>query len=165
MKNILLILFAGLLIAACEKETVQIEQPIIEDDSTQYILTQAEIEDSIIQQYIADSNLNAQAGTDGLYYVIEVQGSGDSPDSSSVVTVTYKGYRIDGFVIDETTTPYNFHLPQLIAGWKQGLLYFKEGGKGTLIIPSHLAYGEIGLPPKIPPNSIILFDIELFEVH
>lgn len=165
MKNILAILLVIIVIAACEKEIDPIEQPIIPEDTTHYALTQPQIEDSIIQKYIADSNLLAQAGIDGLYYVIENQGSGNSPDSTSKVTVVYKGYFIDGFVFDESFEPISFYLSSLILGWQQGLTYFKEGAKGTLIIPSHLAYGGTGISPNIPPNTILIFDISLIEVE
>jgi FKBP-type peptidyl-prolyl cis-trans isomerase FkpA len=54
---------------------------------------------------------------------------------------------------------------QVIAGWDQGMVGMKVGGKRTLIIPSSLAYGSAGAGSLIPPNSALVFDVELLAVQ
>jgi len=117
-----------------------------------------------IVKYIADNNLNTQRSNSGLYYIIEEEGTGDSPATDSNVTVAYKGYLLDGTVFDQSSSSgISFNLSQVIPGWTEGLTYFKEGGKGKLIIPSHLAYGPNGTS-GIPGGAVLVFDISLLKV-
>ena len=121
-------------------------------------------DEAIIQQYISDNNLNAIATGSGLYYVIENEGAGASCTSSSTVTVAYTGYFTDGDIFDQSSSQgVTFSLQQVIKGWTEGIPYFKEGGDGKLLIPSALAYGPDG-NASIPPNSVLIFDVELIEV-
>ncbi len=97
--------------------------------------------------------------------MIEQQGSGNNPTTSSKVTVKYKGYFTDNSVFDESgNTPITNYLSVFIPGWKIGIPLFKPGGKGTLFIPSNLAYGSSG-SGSVPGNTVIIFDIELIEVE
>jgi len=117
-----------------------------------------------IVKYIADNNLNTQRSNSGLYYIIEEEGTGDSPATDSNVTVAYKRYLLDGTVFDQSSSSgISFNLSQVIPGWTEGLTYFKEGGKGKLIIPSHLAYGPNGTS-GIPGGAVLVFDISLLKV-
>ncbi|QKQ71185.1 FKBP-type peptidyl-prolyl cis-trans isomerase [Acinetobacter sp. 10FS3-1] len=103
----------------------------------------------------------------GLQYRVTQEGSGKSPAASSVVKVHYSGKLVDGTVFDssvERGEPIEFPLNQVIPGWTEGLQLMKEGGKATLYIPSQLGYGEQGVPGTIPPNSTLIFDVELIEV-
>ena len=83
----------------------------------------------------------ASSTSSGLYYVIEVEGTGTQPTAASTVNVDYRGYLTDGTVFDQTATGTTFNLGDVIKGWQEGIPLFKEGGKGKLLIPSALAYG------------------------
>jgi FKBP-type peptidyl-prolyl cis-trans isomerase FkpA len=129
---------------------------------------QVAIDTDKIAEYLVDNNLAAEQTEDGLYYVITKEGTGERPDINSKVTVHYKGYKLNGDIFDSSYDrgqKSTFPLSGVIQGWQLGIPLFKEGGSGTLIIPSHLAYGNN--PPNgsgIKKNEVLVFDIELFEV-
>ena len=75
-----------------------------------------------------------------------------------------KGNKFDSSISRGTPFVFTLSKNQVIAGWDKGVVGMKEGGKRTLIIPSRMAYGRRGSGRSIPPNSILLFDIELLEV-
>ena len=122
-----------------------------------------------IEAYLAANKLKKKAKTteDGIYYVMEEEGSGKSPTISDRVKVHYRGTLLDGKQFDSSYDrgqAAEFPLAGVIEGWQKGIPLFKEGGKGKLIIPSALAYGEKAIGDDIPANSILVFDIELLEV-
>lgn len=125
---------------------------------------QAEEDDQIIQQYIADNNLTATKTETGLYVVIESQGNGVGCSGFSDVTVAYTGYFTSGSIFDQSTAQgITLNLANVIQGWHEGVPYFKKGGVGKLLIPSALGYGTNGTA-GIPPNTVLIFDIELIDV-
>ncbi len=102
----------------------------------------------------------------GLQYEIIEKGEGPGPNADSTVVVHYEGRLVDGTVFDssrERGQPAEFGLSQVIPGWTEGLQLMKEGGKARLYIPPDLAYGPGGTR-GIPPNSVLVFDVELLEV-
>ena len=130
------------------------------DDSSNVNQTEADI-----KKYIEENNLDAQRSESGLYYVIEEQGAGEKPTSSSTVTVNYKGYFLNGSIFDQSGTDgITFGLNQVIAGWTEGITYFNEGGEGMLLIPSDLGYGSQTYN-SIPGGSVLIFDIKLLNVN
>ena len=125
---------------------------------------QAKIDNEIIQKYISDNKLSATSTSNGLYYVIENQGSGTKPNSYSQVQVAYKGYLTDGTVFDQSiSSGAVFNLQSVIKGWTEGIPYFRAGGNGKLLIPSALGYGTNGTT-GIPGNSVLIFDVKVIKV-
>jgi hypothetical protein len=109
----------------------------------------------------------------GLKYVDETVGTGDSPSPGKDVTVNYTGMLENGTKFDSSIDPsfghvqpftFKIGLGGVIKGWDEGVMSMKVGGKRRLIIPSDLGYGAAGSPPKIPPNSTLIFDVELLGV-
>ena len=122
-------------------------------------------DEQIILTYIDDFDLDAEATGSGLYVVIDEAGSGVNPTIYDEVSVFYRGALTSGEVFDLTgTEPAVFPLSQVIEGWQEGIPYFKPGGSGTLLIPSHLGYGSQSAG-SIPPNSVLVFDITLVRVN
>lgn len=118
-----------------------------------------------ITTYISDNNLNAQKSNSGLYYVIDTPGTGAQPNTNSSVTVAYKGYYTNKAVFDESNAEgISFGLQQVIQGWTEGITYFKEGGSGILLVPSHLGYGSFGRG-SIPGGAVLIFDVTLISVN
>jgi FKBP-type peptidyl-prolyl cis-trans isomerase len=118
-----------------------------------------------IIEYLETNSLEAERSETGLYYIVEEPGTGDPITESSIVTVAYTGYYLDGDKFDESKiSGVQFDLSKdIIPGFKEGMTYFKEGGKGTLLLPPDLAYGEKG-NSIIPRNSVIMFEIEVISL-
>ena len=103
----------------------------------------------------------------GLRYIVIKEGVGIKPNLESIVQVHYEGMFLDGSVFDSSIQrgqPATFPLDQVIEGWVEGIQLMKEGAKYKFIIPPHLAYGETGAGKTIPPNTTLVFDVELIKV-
>jgi len=104
----------------------------------------------------------------GLFHLIDNKGNNDFPSKGSTVSVHYSGKLIDGTIFDSSyqrKDPISFVLGkgQVIKGWDEGILKIAKGGSAKLVIPSNLAYGENGAGGIIPPNSTLIFDVELID--
>jgi FKBP-type peptidyl-prolyl cis-trans isomerase FkpA len=125
---------------------------------------QAELDEAAITQYLADRSLTALTTGSGLHYIIDSLGTGVYPTLASTVTVEYKGTLIDGTTFDQSSaTGATFPLANVIAGWQEGIPFYKEGGRGKLYIPSGLGYGNQA-NGSIPANSVLIFDVHLINV-
>jgi FKBP-type peptidyl-prolyl cis-trans isomerase FklB len=105
----------------------------------------------------------------GLRYRVLKSGQpeANSPTTFDSVIVHYQGTLIDGTVFDssyERGSPATFGVSQVIPGWTEALKLMKPGDKWMLHIPAHLAYGSRGAGSKIPPNSDLIFQVELLNV-
>ena len=126
---------------------------------------QAEADDQTIQEYLTLHSLNAVKDPSGLYYIMNVTGTGTMPSVTSTIEVKYKGSLINGTVFDQTAIDktFTYALSGLIKGWQIGIPFMKKGGKATFFIPSELGYGAVDVGP-IPANSVLIFEIELIDV-
>ena len=111
-----------------------------------------------------------QTTASGLKYQVLKQGTGTvSPKATDTVKVHYHGTLLDGTIFDssvERGEPISFPLNQVIAGWTEGLQLMKVGDKFKFEIPPDLAYGANSPPgSKIPPNSTLVFEVELLGIQ
>lgn len=136
-----------------------------------------------IEEYAKEKGLNVQKTDNGLYYVIETEGTGDAVTPGTTMYVNYAGYLLNGTLFDTSwesiakannvynegrpyePLPVNVGMGQVIPGWDEGLLLLKKGSKAKFLIPSPLAYGEAGAGAMIPANSILIFDVEVADVQ
>ena len=103
----------------------------------------------------------------GVQYVILKEGTGNKPKATDKVKVHYVGSLLNGTEFDNSIkrgAPMEFAVSAVIEGWQDLLLEMKVGEKVKAWIPSALAYGEKGAPPSIPPNSLLVFEVELLQI-
>ena len=103
----------------------------------------------------------------GLQYRVIQAGEGKTPGVDDSVTVHYRGTLIDGTEFDSSHKrgkPATFPVKKVIKGWKEALQLMKEGAKWELFVPPDLAYGKLGRKKTIPPNSALIFEVELISV-
>ncbi|GLX83984.1 peptidyl-prolyl cis-trans isomerase [Thalassotalea loyana] len=104
----------------------------------------------------------------GIQYEVLVPAEGDKPAATDTVVVHYKGTFLNGETFDSSYDrgqPAVFPLNRVIAGWTEGVQLMSVGSKYKFTIPSDLAYGPQGNPPRIPGNSVLEFEIELLEIQ
>ena len=119
----------------------------------------------IDKKLITAANTDAKNIHDGVYYTILKEGNGRQVSVNDTVTAYYKGYLLkDGSVFDQTKDkPATFPLKRLIIGWQIGVPLCKVGGKIKIIIPSNIGYSIRTRGAKIPPNSVLVFEIEVVD--
>tara|TARA_R110002049_G_scaffold70344_1_gene181739 strand:- start:65 stop:514 length:450 start_codon:yes stop_codon:yes gene_type:complete len=118
-----------------------------------------------IQAYLAENKINAKKTLSGLYYVINSEGNGASPNFRSNVTLGYKGYFLNGTTFDQSTNA-TFNVSGVVPGFGEALTILKTGGSGTFILPSRLGYGNSGSRSgSIRGGDVIVFDINLISIN
>lgn len=123
----------------------------------------------MIVDYLNTNNISAVKHTSGMYYKIEQQGTGESPNNCSSININYTGHLANGNKFDEGNNV-AFALGSLIDGWKKGLPLIQKGGKIKLYIPPSLGYGSSDIKDMngaivIPANSMLIFEITLLNVQ
>ncbi len=175
MKKIFLFVPA-LFLLACggEEDTVTEDEvvDVVEDVIPEEIIPEPELvvstlsSDEDIQAFLeAKSWESLEADENGMHIIIDNPGEGDArPVVTDEVTIFYQGYLLDGFKFDgsKDNIPLVYPLNGFIQGWQLGIPSFGKGGKGKLIIPPALAYGDADMG-DIPPNSTLLFEVELID--
>lgn len=104
----------------------------------------------------------------GLVFRSLVDGKGPKPAASATVKVNYEGTFIDGKIFDSSKKnggPISFPLRRVIKCWTEGVQLMRVGGKAQLVCPPSIAYGERGAPGAIPPNSTLVFEVELLAIE
>jgi FKBP-type peptidyl-prolyl cis-trans isomerase FkpA len=117
-----------------------------------------------VQSYLATNNLTAVQHCSGVFYIIDAPGTGAAPDICSMVNTNYVGKLTNGNVFDQGSFQRPIQLGGLIRGWANTLPLIKQGGKIRMFVPPSLGYGSQAAG-SIPPNSILLFDVELTVVQ
>ena len=121
-----------------------------------------------IDAYLESNGITAEKHPSGVRYVITQAGTGDNlPCLESVFSATYAGRLMsDNTIFDSTTKPAAFILSSVIPGWQVAFLGLNKGAKASIYIPSGLAYGPNGRYSQtstIPPNSNLIFEVELID--
>ena len=163
--------------------SIRVEE--VENESTlleRMTKEQTTIDEKLIQEYVVNNNLEPNVTDEGVYYLTLKDGNGQFPKQGDRVYVNYTVTRLDGFVVDtsredvarannqyserRTYVPYDFELGArgIIEGWNIGIPMFSKGGRGTLLVPSEFAYAGRGKGAEVPPNTVLVFDIELVDI-
>ena len=144
--------------------------------TTAFAQDQAKVDDDILKAYFKKNKIKATKTATGLYYVIHKPGEGETAKKGAKVGMNYLGRFLDGKKfdgnIDENFAPvpgrqvlnFTLGIGQVIQGWDEGIQLLSKGSRATLYIPSHLAYGPNGRP-SIPPNAILMFDVEVVSTN
>ena len=153
------IAFSTVMLTACNQEKEKMAQEHhanpLDDAANQKFLADNAAKDGVVKR------------PSGLQYRVLQTGSGKSvTNGNDMVTVTYKGWLINGKVFDQTQPGKTATFPagRLIPGWVEALSLMKEGDEWQLVIPSDLGYGARGAGADIPPNQTLVFDMKLITV-
>ena len=165
MKQLFLLACISLLIASCGKK--QAEVPPV--DTAAVVAHTPEPPPSPKENVTrGDTTITPS----GLMYIDIKEGKGEMPKQGQTVSVNYTGSLVNGTVFDSSVDPKFGHVEPIeipigvgsvIKGWDEGIMTMKPGGKRKLIIPSDLGYGAMG-KGSIPPDAMLLFDVELLSV-
>ena len=143
-----------------QKKMMDKQRKIMEEQSTKNL--------AAAEKFLAENKTKKGVVTlpSGLQYKIIRAGTGATPAATDKVKTNYRGTLLDGTEFDSSykrNAPATFGVTGVIKGWTEALQLMKEGAKWQLFIPPNLAYGPRG-PRNIPPNSALIFEIELLEV-
>jgi len=141
---------------------------VAEKKKLEMMLAMQKEEASSISKYIIDNKITVKPTADGIYYIETLKGKGENITEGQNVKVMYTGKFTDGNVFDSNMKPGGQPLEflvgehKMIPGMEKAVVMMKKGGKGTVIIPSSLAYGNGG--GQMKPYATLIFDIEVVDV-
>ncbi len=147
MKKILFVVLLSNLVVSCKTYS--------EDEKNVF--------DKEIVEYLQKKKIECTRSESGLYYKIYEKGEGQTVQISDSVSFVYKGKLANGTVFDNQKNPITFKVKDLIAGWKEIMVKLKPKAKVFLAVPPLLGYGEHELD-RIPPNSILYFEMEIISI-
>lgn len=129
-----------------------------------YVVSEAE--QKMVTDYLTANSLTATKHCSGLYYIIDEPGTGSAATVCNRIAFSYTGKLTNGTVFDQSSTPIQYPLYDLITGFKNGIPLVKTGGKIRLFVPPSLGYGN-NPPPgsNIPANAVLIFDVTLVGVQ
>lgn len=126
-------------------------------------------EAKVIEEFITRHGWKMQVTGTGLRYEIYKNGKGAFANGSTLLTISYKAYLLDGTLCYEADTSNPLRLiigkGQQINGLEEGLMMMNEGAHARFVIPNHLAYGITGDQDKIPPASALYYDVQLLKTE
>jgi len=122
-----------------------------------------------IEEFISRHGWKMQMSGTGLHYQVYEKGTGALANDSSILSVAYKVYLLDGTLCYEADESHPLKLitgkGQQINGLEEGLMMMNEGARARFVIPNHLAYGITGDQDKIPPASALYYDVHLVKIE
>lgn len=119
--------------------------------------------DTKIEKYLKKKGIKCERSDSGLYYKIINPGEGELIQYKDVVSFTYTANLLNGKLVDQKEEPIEYPVEELIGAWKEIMMKLRPGGKAYLVAPPQLGYGEHKLD-EIPPNSILIFEMEVTAV-
>lgn len=137
---------------------------------------QDEKDEQILKEYFSRNHIKATRTASGLYYTIDKKGTGPNAKAGQTVNVNYLGKFLDGKKfdgnVDENYQPvpgrnvltFVLGTGRVIRGWDEGIALLNKGCRATIYLPSSLGYGSGGSGP-IPPNTVLMFNVELLGAN
>ncbi len=176
MKNVLILIVLGLGLASCNSSSntkarpgdEKVDKAIVASNLYQYYVSNPQTiqdkDNNTLIAYAVDKNMDCKRTPNGVYYTVEKAGNGENFILGSKVSADYSGYLLDGTKFDSSYDrgqPLKFNVGRMIQGWNEWLMEVNSGTKSTLLIPSHMAYGKRGFGNSIPPDSPLVFEVEV----
>ena len=157
------------MLRAMNEEEFAEEQERMMQEQMEADMERADQEEGLRQDYLDEEGITVSPTASGLYFVEREPGDGPRVQAGQTVAVHYEGRMLDGTVFDssyERGEPLEFAVGEgrVIQGWDEGIGMMREGGQARLVVPSNLAYGEMGAGDLIPPFSTLVFDVEVVEI-
>lgn len=147
--------------------TIPPNSPLIYEIELHEVLSQFQYEQKKIDEYLTEENLLDAVDTsavDELRYIINEEGTGEKPQVTDLIIVTYKGTILSSGKVFDSNTNVEFNLNSLIQGWKVLMPLVREKGKITMFLPSDYAYGANGAGTAIPAYTTLMFEVTLHEI-